>query len=444
MYTMSAVGVVWALFEFASFLVVVPVHLVTLDSFVASLDRYSLVEFILAAAALLLFVPSFVYFIECLIAIWREDPPSLQSSHSISLRNLAVLVPAHNEEHGIGDTVRHLSAHLTHEHRLIVVADNCTDDTAIEAGRAGAEVWTRSDIARRGKGYAISFALDRLASRPPDVVVLVDADCRIAEGGLEVIAKAALAYRRPVQARYLLSVPSAGGSLACVSALAFLIRNLVRPLGMTKIGMPCHLTGSGMAFPWDQIRSAPHQHGNLVEDLVMGLELSIAGFPPLFAPEVAVDSELPASKPAAVSQRRRWEHGQLATLLNFGPRLMREACRQRRPDLAALAADLIVPPLALLIVLLFATGLLAAPAAFAGASIMPLSIILADIGLVAVATMVAWAKYGRSLVPISGLLLAPVYLAWKVPIYAAFFFRRRQTEWVRTSRSQSEVPDISP
>jgi cellulose synthase/poly-beta-1,6-N-acetylglucosamine synthase-like glycosyltransferase len=393
------------------------------------------IDVVLAAAAFLLLAPALVYSAECLIAAWRVEPAA--SAPGLVRPTLVVVVPAHDEEAGVGDTVRHLAKHLQDGDRLIVIADNCTDRTGAEASRAGAEVWTRTDAGRRGKGYAVSFALDHLESDPPDVLVLVDADCRVAECGIDRLARAALAHRRPVQARYLLHAPAHAGPLASVSALAFLIRNLVRPLAMHRLGMPCHLTGSGMAFPWTQIRQAPMLEGNLVEDLVLGLQLAIAGFPPLFAPEVAVDSELPVSDRAAASQRRRWEHGQLSTLLTFGPRLLREAFRQKRPALAALAADLIVPPLALLIALLCVAGAVAGLAVLAGGSALPLAVVLGALALVAGATLLAWARFGRGRVPIASLLLAPVYLAWKLPLYGAFFLRRRQTEWQRTQRSRA-------
>lgn len=437
---LSCLIVAWILLQVFEPLVADTFHRAGFDIFLANPDGLTLVEIILSTGAILLFVPSLVFFAECVVASSRGLPEPSAAEHAPLA--IAVIVPAHDEEHGVAETVRHLSGQMQRNQRLIVIADNCTDRTADEAGKAGAEVWTRSDFERRGKGYAISFALNRLASRPPDVVIVLDADCRIADGGLDRLAEAAKTFGRPVQARYLLNAPRPAESLASVSALALLVRNLVRPLAMLRLGMPCHLTGSGMAFPWDQIRSTPHQHG-LVEDLVMGLELSIAGHPPRFAPHVVVESELPAGKAAAASQRRRWEHGQLSTLVTYGPRLLREAFRQRRPDLAALAADLVVPPLALLVILLFAAGLVTGPAILAGVTITPLVIIMSAIALVTVATGLAWARFGRALVPASSLLMAPAYLLWKLPMYAAFFLRRRETEWIRTPRRRKDDPCVN-
>jgi hypothetical protein len=45
----------------------------------------------------------------------------------------------------------------------------------------------------------------------------------------------------------------------------------------------------------------------------------------------------------------------------------------------------------------------------------------------------AWARFGRRLLPVASLLVAPVYVAGKLPIYLSFPFRRMRT-FVRTER----------
>jgi cellulose synthase/poly-beta-1,6-N-acetylglucosamine synthase-like glycosyltransferase len=69
-----------------------------------------------------------------------------------------------------------------------------------------------------------------------------------------------------------------------ISALAFLVKNLVRPSGLKQLGFPSLLTGTGMAFPWSIIRSVSLASGNIVEDMHMSLDLAIAGHPTLFCP----------------------------------------------------------------------------------------------------------------------------------------------------------------
>jgi hypothetical protein len=73
----------------------------------------------------------------------------------------------------------------------------------------------------------------------------VDADC--VAGAIEALARSSAASGRPAQARYLMRTGSGGASL---SAFAFLVKNGVRPTGLHRLGLPCQLMGTGMAFPW--------------------------------------------------------------------------------------------------------------------------------------------------------------------------------------------------
>jgi cellulose synthase/poly-beta-1,6-N-acetylglucosamine synthase-like glycosyltransferase len=390
---------------------------------------------ILLAAAVLLSVPCLVLLTECLVAI-------LPGAGEYSIARVlpgrrpsaVVVIPAHNEEGGIAATVAGLRAELGPGDRLLVVADNCDDATAAVARSAGAEAIERRDAGQRGKGFAIVFALDHLAAAPPEVVILVDADCRLSPGGLAHLGRLAATHGRPVQAEYLLAAPERPTPRGVLSALAVLVRNRVRPLGLRRLGLPGHLTGSGMAFPWAVIRGAPGLGANLVEDLVMGLELALAGHPPLACPEVRVSSELPEGDRAALGQRRRWEHGQLATLLRYGPRLVAAGVARRRLDLLALGLDLCVPPLALLVVLLGLATAAAAAAHLAGGSALPLAVLAGALAAVTVAVLGAWMKFGRATLPLRYLAVVPLYILWKVPLYLSLILRGKHRSWERTRR----------
>ncbi len=167
-----------------------------------------------------------------------------------------LLVPAHDESASIVGTVAALQEDLGPGDRIVVVADNCTDDTAERAKAAGALAIERHDPDRRGKGYALRFGVEWLESNPPSAVVVVDADCRLQPGSIRLLAAQALTLDRPVQAEYTF-VPLKRTPLSMVSTLALLVRNRVRPRGLRRLGLPCQLTGSGMAFPWPTLRDAP-------------------------------------------------------------------------------------------------------------------------------------------------------------------------------------------
>ena len=135
-----------------------------------------------------------------------------------------------------------------------------------------------------------------------------------------------------------------------------------------------------------------------------------------------------------MSQRRRWEHGHLATLLQNGPRLIREGIIRGRLGLIALGADLIVPPLALLVGLLVLVLGAAGVLVLIGGPTFPAWIAGIALGLVGLGVAIGWARYGREAVPFRYLLLVPVYVLWKVPLYVSFLFGRRERKWRRTDR----------
>jgi hypothetical protein len=142
---------------------------------------------------------------------------------------------------------------------------------------------------------------------------------------------------------------------------------------------------------------------------------------------------LPQQQQAAKSQRTRWEHGHLQTLLTQTPRLAKASVGQKRFDLLAIALDLSVPPISLLVAIWLAAFAASLLATILGASPIP-AILLAVQGLLILVSIVsAWAKFGRADISGSTLLPVPFYILWKIPLYLGFLLKR-QTKWVRTER----------
>lgn len=395
------------------------------------------VDIVLLAIAILLAVPIAVLFVECSAAFFTSQEEIGNTEGS--LPKVSVLVPAHNEALCIGATLETLLAQVTDKERVVVIADNCSDDTAAIARQIGATVIERQDTERRGKGYALDYGLQFLKENPPEVVVVVDADCIVHNGAIDRIARIAAHRARPVQATYLLERPANPGPKDSVSALAFLVKNLVRPVGLNRLGLPCLLTGTGMAFPWSAIANAELASGNIVEDMQLALDLAIAGYPPVFCQEARVTGCLPQQETAAKQQRTRWEHGQLQTQLTQVPRLLKAFVQQERFDLFALALDMCIPPLSLLVMIWAAVTAVALLAGSWGASWTPVMILALEGFLVLVSIVGAWAKFGRAELPAKALLSVPFYILWKIPLYLAFLVRP-QTKWIRTERDAADAP----
>ena len=390
----------------------------------------NLMETFLLVVAILLLMPSLVILIQVISAYLPKKHTSLTLAED---KVIAVLIPAHNESSGIVATLSSIQAQLRPQDRLLVVADNCSDDTAEVALKNRAEVIKRQDSEKRGKGYALDFGLRHLSQNPPDAVVIIDADCLLEKNALQQLAAKALLRGRPVQALYLMYAK--GVDLKSkIAEFAWCVKNLVRPLGYANLGLPCQLMGTGMAFPWATISNADLANGNIVEDMKLGIDLALAGTPPIFYLQSKVTSYFPLASEVQSGQKTRWEHGHLAMLITEAPRLFVQGLYKRDINLIAMAFDLAVPPLALLVMLLLGyAGITAAIFMLNGMGQSALQVTLLSIAFLAMAIAFAWWGWGKRIISFSALLSVPIYVILKVPHYFKFLFKRQKT-WNKTER----------
>jgi cellulose synthase/poly-beta-1,6-N-acetylglucosamine synthase-like glycosyltransferase len=386
---------------------------------------------ILVAMSISVLVPILTFTVECLAAVLRRK--ELSCSNDASPRT-AVLIPAHNEQLVIEQTLAAAGCgSLPAELRVLVVADNCDDGTAALAGHAGAEVLVRIDPDHRGKGYAMQSGLAALRRDPPEVVVLIDADCLADPQTINTLARLAHRTQRPVQSLNLTDRRPATGPLEAVSLLANRFTNLIRPLGQSVLGVPCRLMGTGMAIPWRLADGMRVAGGSLVEDMQLGIDLALEGHLPLFCPDARVTSELPSADRAFVSQRTRWDHGHLRTAAVQIPRLLAAALGQRSWPLLGIALDLSIPPLTLLVALWLGAAILAGAAWWLGASWVPMALLAGGGVALAASLGLGWAVFCRRQMTLWTFAAAPLYMLRKLPIYARLLLRR-QHAWVRTER----------
>jgi cellulose synthase/poly-beta-1,6-N-acetylglucosamine synthase-like glycosyltransferase len=394
------------------------------------------VSSLLVLCAALIGILTIVFFLEVVAAIALPYRDRARNNSIDRPSRVAMLVPAHNESTGLLPTIGDIRGQLRQGDRLLVVADNCSDDTASIATAAGAEVAKRDDPAKRGKGYALEFGIRHLAENPPDVVIVVDADCRLAEKAIDQLAITCAVTRRPVQALYLMTSPNASKLNYQVAEFAWRVKNWLRPLGLNVLHLPCQLVGSGMAFPWDVICQIDLASGWLVEDVKLGLDLAAAGSPPVFCPEARVTSQFASSATGAGTQRRRWEQGHIKTILTLLPQMFWGAVARRNLGLLALTLDLAVPPLSLLALLAVGMCMLAGLIALTGGSSAALVISALTLLVFMLASFLAWLKCGRDILPPAAILLIAPYVLQKLSLYRHILSDREQSHWKRTDRTQ--------
>lgn len=361
----------------------------------------------------------------------------------MSPAQVAIVIPAHDEELGIGFTLAGLKNIIPPSFHLLVVADNCSDRTAQIAREHGVQVLERVDPDRRGKGYALAHARDFLRASAPDYIVIFDADCTTDAASLERLVAATQRNQRPSQAIYLLAPKVAEEPLIQLSSFAFMVRNLVRQRGLQRLSGAVHLTGTGICLTWRQFDFADLATGEIVEDAKLGLDLTRLSSPPQLVEGATVWS-LPATGKQTLNQRSRWEGGFIALAGSLAPSIAGEALRSRSFKRLLTAFDLLVPPLALLM-LGYAAALVIVALLTVAASISALPLILVgsiacSIGLSVVA---AWFVEGQKFLNATALLQAPMYVAWKIPMYLKLARRGKPAVWNRTERQPGTDTEAS-
>jgi cellulose synthase/poly-beta-1,6-N-acetylglucosamine synthase-like glycosyltransferase len=346
---------------------------------------------------------------------------------------LAVVIPAHNESRTIQHTINSVKPHLPAGGRLVVVADNCTDSTAEMALAAGADVTVRRDADRKGKGYALDHGVRHLEADPPDVVIFIDADCQVECATVDALAKLCFATQRPVQARYVMQPPTQMDIFDRISQFAWRVKTFVRPSGAANLGWPCQLMGTGMAFPWQAFGCVDLASGHLAEDQKLGADLALAGKLPLFCPDVHVTSRSPVTKEAKRTQRMRWEHGHLALIAEYFPRLITCALQTRSFLLLMFALDLCIPPMSLLLISLVLIEALNLCWLMLANAIAPFLVSSLALLLLVGSFGSAWWRFGRDVISLRDMLIAPAYCIVRLPSLF-FFFVNRQVDWIRTDR----------
>ena len=280
----------------------------------------TIVDSIFLMLGIVILIPCLLFFIECLAAF-------ILSSSSLNLENIprpkaTILIPAHNEAEQIKEVIEGLQTQLTEKDQVIVIADNCHDDTAALARATGVTVLERENLQDRGKGYALDFAMQKIQDEPPEVLVILDGDCVVESDAIKLITQTAIATGRPVQATYLMKQPDNPSLKDKISMFSIKVKNSVRLLGLKRLGWHSLLTGSGMAFPWSLISQVSLAGSKTTDDMQLTVDLALAGATPVFCEHALVMGRLMKDQDAQ-SQRSRWEHGHLEMILVEVPRLLK-------------------------------------------------------------------------------------------------------------------------
>ncbi|WP_165249919.1 glycosyltransferase family 2 protein [Paludisphaera soli] len=354
-----------------------------------------------------------------------------------------IVIPAHDERVGIAETVRscRAQAYPAELFQVLVIADNCTDDTAAIAEAEGAEVVVRNTPDKRTKGYALEYLIERLQSTRRfdglDVLVIIDADTLASADLLRKFDARIREGADWLQCYYTVANADASWRTRLMT-YAFSLVNGVAPFGMDRLGLSSPFNGNGMAFTTRGLRRVPWKAYGLVEDYEFSWIVRMAGERIVFVPDASVRATmLEHGGEAAASQRRRWEFGRR----ELKKRLFREVLRERRMGLIerlASAVELKTPPMMKLLALLLLLAMLNVAAFLAladplarpaGWGLLGSSLLMA--GSVSLYALTPFIVFHVPLSYLPTLAYIPFYAAWKLTIRLG----DKPTQWVRTARS---------
>jgi cellulose synthase/poly-beta-1,6-N-acetylglucosamine synthase-like glycosyltransferase len=222
-----------------------------------------------------------------------------------------ILVAAHDEERVIAHTVRSLRSLEVPAGgaRIVVVCDNCTDDTAERAQAAGAETWVRTDPLRRGKGPAVRWALERaLALHDWDAVLLLDADNLVDRHLLTALATRLARGEEAIQA-YLDSKNPTDNWLSLSYAMGYWAASRLYQAARDALGLSAQLGGTGVCLARSVVEELGWPALSLTEDLELTMRLILSGRRVTWAHEARVYDEKPVHLAVAWRQRVRWMQG---------------------------------------------------------------------------------------------------------------------------------------
>jgi cellulose synthase/poly-beta-1,6-N-acetylglucosamine synthase-like glycosyltransferase len=349
-----------------------------------------------------------------------------------------VIVPAHNEASGIQRTVSNLLQldWPAGRFRVVVIADNCTDDTARVARDAGALVIERRDPLHRGKGHALAhvFRWSR-ANKMADAVVVVDADSEASANLLKSFAARIDLGNHAMQAHYGVLNASASWRTRLMAIALGSIHKL-RSRARERLGLSCGIRGNGWCATHALLDAIPYQAYSLTEDVEFGVDLGLAGHRVAYCDEAHVNGEMVTTESAARSQRQRWEGGRLALIRSKVPVLLRRTVSGRSRVCLDLALDLLILPLSYIV--LSVTGLLAVAIVLSlmnhsALHLTLLGVAIADFAAVTAYVGRGWVLSGIGLAGFWDLLRVPGFIFWKLLLLVS---GPKTTTWIRTRRER--------
>jgi cellulose synthase/poly-beta-1,6-N-acetylglucosamine synthase-like glycosyltransferase len=350
-------------------------------------------------------------------------------------QRLLFLIPAHNEELLLADCLESLGAQRFDRNRFdtLVIADNCTDRTAEIARSRGVRCLERQDSERRGKPWAIAWALERVDLNAYDGVVIVDADTTVDPEFARALAGEPGLRTRVLQAFNDVQNPTdnaltrmAGVHSMAIHGLSFRLKR--------RVGLNVPL-GVGMCVGTSVLKEHGWPAFSVCEDWEMYALLTLKRVPTVPVHDAKIFAQEARSFSQSAPQRRRWMAGKLEVCARYAPGFLLKRSTSVVQRLDALAELTAVGPA----VHLGVASLAAAAALLMGsrAGLVIGLLLLASLIRISCYTFLAVVRNSDPLRAAAAFLYLPIYAVWRLGIAATTFAGGSRKVWVRTARHRA-------
>ena len=276
---------------------------------------------------------TFAYFYQFvyILVTWRRGEvklPEAKKNH-----RYAFFIAAHNEESVIANLVRSIKAQ-DYPSELIdtfVVADACTDNTAEEARRAGAIVYERNDLARKGKSWVLDYGFARVLEEYPgkyEAFFVFDADNLLSPTYVTEMNKV-FDQGYLVATSYRNSKNFDSSWISSAYALWFLREAKFLNNSRMLCGTGCAISGSGWMVSSRIIQGMNGwDFHTLTEDIQFSTFCAANGIRIAYAPAEFYD-EQPIDFKSSWTQRMRWTKGFYQVFFSYVGDLFRGVGKKR-------------------------------------------------------------------------------------------------------------------
>ncbi len=386
---------------------------------------------------LLCVLPLGYLFLLALASVRSVLPQAMCDRHPS--HRFVIAIPAHNEANVIEATIQRLRtldypADLFNIH---IVADHCSDNTAVLARQAGAFVHERSEGPRTGKGAALSWLFQRVLDDSYDAVVVFDSDTQVAPDFLRIMGARLAQGDQVIQGQHIISNPESGWFPALTWAM-FLVDNRFQNLGRSNLGWSAKHMGDSICFRADVLRRIGWGEG-LTEDYQLRQRLLLEGVKIAYEPAAMGFGEAPRTWGQARAQRARWLRGTRDASQQFARRLLTEGLKRRDAALLDGALQAYLPSYSTLTMISTLSLLIQVLVNWQVGPIFSPSIVgpwAAVVGTLFVYPLIGLTLENAPLKAYLAILSGPVFILWRTWLALAVRFRGKSVVWIRTAHGE--------